>query len=266
MRITTAILAVLLLAASASGSNAQEAPRLGLLYNLSEMHSSTYSCTSSSSSVLNCEFVQTMVRPKATFADLPSALERARNDFAKGPIFSAEDCKLNQTLTNILEGKEKPPKEDAMQKLSVIQRRDMLALTQGVLKVCSSRSEETYLDLVRFGQARDRRTCKVSSLSFTQTFRVAPESAPGPTVWIAQSKPDGPCGIVQLSRFESERTKIGTTNFTNWRFIARKAITNPSGELFPGASCSRFDEQAYTYDWRSQEHQLTCDYIEFSPI
>ena len=266
MRTYTAIVCALQIAAISLSSSAQDAPRLGILYNLSEVHSLTYTCSTASSGALNCEFVQTSVRPKGTFADLPAALERARSDFAKGPIFNAEDCKLNQTLANILSGKEKAPKQDAMEKLTTVQRRDMLALTQGVLGTCSSRSEEKYLDLVRLGQDRDRRTCKVSSLTFSQTFRAVPDSGPTATVWLAQSKPDGPCGIVQLSRFESEQSKIGPANFTNWRFVARKAITNPSGELFPGASCSRFDERPYTYDWRAQEHQLTCDYIEFSPL
>ena len=266
MRTNTTIASVLILAATSAGSNAQEAPRIGIVYNLSEMHSLTYKCASASSGAVICEFVQTSIRPKATFADLPAALERARSDFAKGPIFNTEDCKLNQTLANILGGKEKPPKEGAMEKLTSVQRRDMLALTQSVFRVCSARSAENYIDLVRLGQDRDRRTCKVSGLSFTQTFRIAPDSRPGTTVWLAEGKPDGPCGIVQLSRFESEQTMIGTTLFTNWRFIARKAITNPSGELFPGTSCSGFDEKPYTYDWRAQEHQLTCDYIEFSPI
>ena len=266
MRTNIAIVLTLLLVATSTSSNAQEAPRLGILYNLSEMHSLTYNCTTASPGALSCEFVQTSVRPKSTFADLPAALQRARSDFAKGPVFGAEDCKLNQKLANILGGKEKPPKEDAMGKLTIVQKKDMLALTQGVLTVCNTRSEEKYLDLVRLGQDRDRRTCKVSALSFTQTFRVAPDSRAGTTVWLAQSKPDGPCGIVQLSRFESEQSKIGTMNFTNWRYVARKAITNPTNELLPGASCSGFDEAPYTYDWRSQEHQLTCDYIEFSPI
>jgi hypothetical protein len=266
MRIFTATVCGLQLAATALSSSAQEAPRLGILYNLSEVHSLTYTCSTASSGALNCEFVQTWVRPKATFADLPTALERARNDFAKGPIFSAEDCELNQTLATILSGKEKAPKQDAMDKLTTVQRRDLLAMTQGILGVCSSRSVEAYLDLVRFGQDRDRRTCKVGSLTFSQSFRAVPDSGANATVWLAQSKPDGPCGIVQLSRFESEQSKIGTTNFTNWRFIARKAITNPSGELLPGAGCSRFDERPYTYDWRAEERQLTCDYIEFSPI
>jgi len=266
MRTHLLALSAIAIATASNGAGAQEAPRLGLLYNLSETNSLTYSCSTVSEKTLGCEFVQASVRPKATYADLPAAIKRAMGEFAKGPVFEADDCKLNQKLADVLAGKEKPPKEDAMEKLTAVQRRDLLAFSQGIVEVCKSRSEEKYLELVRLGHDRDRRTCRVSALSFKQTFRLAPEGKPGSPVWIAQSQPEGPCGIVQLSRFESERSKVGDSTFTNWRFIARKAITNPASELFPGASCSRFDEAPYTYDWRSQEHQLTCDYIEFSPI
>ena len=256
----------LMLGVISFGSSAQETPRSGILYNMSEVHSLTYNCTTSSNNTLNCEFVQTSVRPKATYADLPAALEHARKEFAKGPMFDSKDCNLNQTLINILSGKEKAPKQDVIDKLTTVQRRDMLALAQAALGVCSSRSEEKYFDLIRLGQDRDRRTCKVSSHPFSQTFRATSEGGSSTGVWVAQGKPEGPCGIVQLSRFESEQIKIGSSLFTNWRFIARKAISNPSGKLFLGGSCSRLDEQPYTYDWRTQEHQLTCDYVDLSPL
>lgn len=263
LHITSLPIVLLLIA---TGSIAQEAPRLGLLYNTSERHSLTYSCTQQGGASLACEFVQTSVRPKATFAELPSAIEKGRQEFSKSSPPDTQDCKLNRTLLNILEGREKVPKEDALEKLNAVQRRDMVSQTQAVLKLCESNTEANFLELIRFIQDKNRRTCRVSSSSFKQSFRQAPESPPGVSIWLADSRPEGPCGVVQLSRFESEQTKIGSSVFTNWKFVARKAITNPGAELFPGASCRGFDEQPYVYDWRTREHALTCDYIEFTPL
>ena len=33
-----------------------------------------------------------------------------------------------------------------------------------------------------------------------------------------------------------------------------------------GASCKGLDEAEYLYDWRSKEHSLSCDYIEFTVL
>lgn len=165
----------------------------------------------------------------------------------------------------ILEGKKAAPKPEGLALMTPIDRADALRFAQAFAAYCDKPTEESFLAIVRLGQDKDRRTCSVSSNSFAQSFRLAPQSNSRP-VWVAQGNPEGVCGTVQLSRFESEEIAIGSSKFLNWKYVARKAVTNPSGEIFPGTKCSGLDETPYTYDWRSKEHQMSCDYIQFSPL
>ena len=114
--------------------------------------------------------------------------------------------------------------------------------------------------MIQTAHDKDMRTCKVSANTFEGTFN-AIASQSGADTWVAQSTPSGPCGAVQLSRFESE----SAAGVRFWKFFSRKAITNPTG-MFYGQSCSGFDQREYEWDWRSEETFQGCDYIEFSPI
>lgn len=106
----------------------------------------------------------------------------------------------------------------------------------------------------------------MTSNTFEQTFKLVSPGGNAKISWVIESQPSGPCGVVQLSRFESETTKIGNSTYVDWNYVARKAVTNPSGELFLGLQCSGLDQGEYFYDWRSEVHQMSCDYIEFSLI
>ena len=72
--------------------------------------------------------------------------------------------------------------------------------------------------------------------------------------------PEGPCGIVQLSRFEKDPDD--DSRFF-WLYFSKKAVTNPRGKLLLGMQCSDLDETEYKYDWRSREIYAQCDYIKF---
>jgi hypothetical protein len=70
-----------------------------------------------------------------------------------------------------------------------------------------------------------------------------------------------------LSRFEAEAE--ASSNFKLWKFVSQKAVTNPEATYFPGSpgiKCKELDQAKYVWDWRSKEHPLRCDYIEFSPL
>lgn len=262
LRLTLAVSALVI----AATALAQDAPTSGLVYNKSETSSLTYRCGVPKSGVISCDFVQTAVRKKSSYSDLPRALEQGRKEIQRSQVFSVEDCKLNKSIVDVLEGRSKAPKQEVVDALSAVQRNDALAFSRKTAKYCAQRTEENYLDVVRVAQDKDRRTCKVSSNSFTQTFRVASESTAPSSVWVTGGEPDGPCGVVRLDRFEPELITLNKTKFTNWKYVSRKAITNPTGELFPGASCGGFDEGTYIYDWRAEDRQVSCDYIEFSPL
>lgn len=265
MRSSSSSLAAFALLSGSAAAWAQSAPTLGLLYNTQEGHSLTYRCEPVKAAQLNCEFVQTAVRFKSTYADLPSVLDKARKQFGSEKQPSVQECTTYRDVLAVFEGKKTAPKPEGIAAMSQVEMADGQRIAKALVEYCDRPSEETFLSVVRIGHDKDRRTCSVSSISYRQSFRLLAEGS-GRAIWVTQGSPEGSCGIVQLSRFEPEETKIGTSTFTNWSYIARKAITNPSGELFPGAKCSGLDERPYTYDWRSKEHQMSCDYIQFSPL
>lgn len=246
-------------------SMAQDVPTLGILYNTQEGHSLTYKCDRVSANQLNCEFTQTAVRVKLNASKVPSLLAQARQEFQTEQPLSSEECGMMKEVLDVIDGRKVTLEPERLAALTSVEKADAQRSARLYVEYCNKPNEANYLAIARFTHEKNQRTCLVSSNSYKQSFRPLREGG-GTTVWVTQSSPEGSCGIVQLSRFEPEETKIGASKFTNWKYIARKAITNPSGELFPGAKCSGLDESSYTYDWRSKEHQITCDYIQFSPF
>jgi len=247
-----------------SGAQAGDAPTTGMLYNIKETHSIVFRCQQNSSNILDCKFTQIAVRKKAKPEDLSATLGRARESFKSGEKTSTEDCKMASELVDILEGRKKPPREQGLSEITDIQKADHLKEMKAMKILCKSNKEEDFLNLVRLGHEKNLRTCLVSSNSFTQSFKLVQDAFSGIGTWVAQGDAEGPCGIVQLTRFEPEKLEI--SSHVVWKYIARKAVTNPNGVLFPGTLCKNLDETEYTYDWRSKEYSLGCDYLEFSPI
>lgn len=242
---------------------ADETPSVGLLYNTKETHSLVYRCQQDRDATLDCEFIQTAIRKKAKPEELASKLEQARKEFRGGIKWSADECKSYSQMVDVLEGRKKPPKEEGLKEMTDKQKKDALAFGKALSDFCRSGTEESYLKIASLAHDKDTRTCKVGSNPFKQTFKFVQDFVSGSDSWVTQGTPEGPCGIVQLCRFESERTKDSKLVF--WKYIARKAITNPKGSLLlPGVSCKDLDEGEYLYDWRAKEHSLGCDYIEFS--
>lgn len=261
MRILVGIIACFI---SASNTLAGDVPTVGLLYNTKETHSLVFQCQQSSENILECDFTQTAVRKKAKPEDLKTTLSQARDEFRAGVKMTPEECKVYSELVEILEGRKKPPKEQEFKKISDIAKKDLLASTKAMIQFCNSRTEENFLKMIRLDHDKNIRTCQVSSNTFKQTFRYIKDNVSGVGTWVAKGEPTGPCGIVVLSRFEPEQPKGVPLVF--WKYITRKAVMNPQGSFLPGASCKGFDESEYVYDWRSKEHQLSCDYIEFSAL
>ena len=260
-RVLTAALAGL---AFVSSIRAQEFPSIGILFNTSEMQSLVYRCEQSAKNSLDCEFTQNAVRPKARSSELGRKLESARIEYRKGYSPAAAECKTTTEIVAVLEGRKAAPKPEAILSLTTAEKRDYLTSSKAMLELCAKNTEESYVNVVRVDHDKSTRTCKVSSNSYKQTFRLVQDSASSATSWVVQSNPEGPCGIVNLSRFEPERIAGSKSIF--WRYIARKAITNPEASFGYGAQCKGLDESQYVYDWRSKEHSVSCDYIEFSPI
>ena len=241
----------------------QEAPSSGLLYNVKETSSLTYQCSRVSGGGIECEFNQTAVRRKAKPSELESALKKAREEFRSGINLTNEECQSYQQILDVLEGRAKPPKQPP-RPLTALEKKDYSAATRALLSLCKSKTEQNFLAFVRINHDRETRTCSVSSNSFKQRFRqITDLNATKPTWVVAQDGPEGPCGLVNLSRFDLDKT---TTGISFWTYTAKRATTNPGGTLLLGASCKALDEDEYLYDWKSLEHPLGCDYINFSVL
>jgi hypothetical protein len=260
---------------------ANEYPTTGLIYNTKEDSSITYNCTKMQNGLLECDFVQTSVRKKSKPTDMNEKIEQAKKQFLNDtkkpdPDFDKQ-CKQMSSFLGLLEGKETPEhyaqnaevsdKQKFIQgikEMSDSKKEDALINIRAFNVFCNTRSEESYLKLTQIDIDKDMRTCTVSSNPFKQTFRWVSDYSSGTGAWVSDSKAEGQCGVVQLNRFEFEPS---SKDFGFWKYYAKKAITNPKGNVLPGFSCSNMDENEYLYDWKSdRDNKLGCEYIEFSPL
>ena len=258
-----------------------EYPTSGIVYNTKENSSLTYHCTKREQ-LLECEFTQMSVRKKAKPEDLAKRLADAKKQLpaAIKEAASPESCKSTLILGDVLEGIQTPEqaaesmpkgtltdKAEFIRSMSVMRKADttdFLASIRAMGEFCTTPSEASFLKIVRLEHDKEMRTCNVSSFAYKQTFTWVTDYASGEGAWVVQSGgPDGPCGLVQLSRFESEQSKASST-YKFWKYYAKKAVTNRKGSLWPGFSCSDMDEAEYEYDWKERELKLGCDYIKFS--
>ncbi len=261
---------------------ADEHPTTGIIYNTKEDSSITYNCTKMQSVGLECEFVQTAVRKKTKVGDLKKKLEEAKKQLpdALKELSSEKSCDWLSIMLSVMEGKETPeqaaknaPKGAisdkqhfirSMKEMSPSKKQDLLASLRLVDEFCKTKSEESYLKIAKLDHEKEMRTCTVSSNPFKQNFKWV-EDYSGKGTWVVDAKPSGPCGVVPLDRFEADRTD---SKLVFWRYVARKAITNPKGELWlPGITCDGLDQNEYLYDWKQErDDKLGCEYVEFSPI
>jgi len=268
---------------AASTALAADYPATGMLYNQQEDSSLTYNCAlQAGQQRLRCEFIQTAIRKKAKAADLGKKLDEARKNYpgavkefsdpkecnmvgawlgmatgqisidaalARNPGIATDAAKFKEGMIRL--------QEDAKANPSVLDTFRALA------GMCDHPTEENFLKITKADHDKSLRTCQVSSNPYAQEFVWVSDFGNG-GAWVVSSQPEGPCGVVQLSRFEKDRSD---TSGLFWRYIARKAATNPSGTVLPGLSCSAVDQAEYVYDWKkTRSDHLQCEFVEFSPI
>jgi hypothetical protein len=247
---------------------ADDAPTYGRLDSTTEAASIFYGCQQKRDNSLDCELNLIIVSKRAKPEDLSTRLNQAREEFRRdGTEWSAEYCKWFTDFVDILEGRKTPPKgydskaiAEAQKKLRETadsEKKDLLNWEKANVEFCKSKTEDNWLNLVRLEYEKDSRTCIVTAHTFSDRFRYIRDSGAG--VWVTQSSPQGPCGIVQLSRFEPERRG----KFVFWKYVARATMTNPQGTTLDGKSCKQEQVGEYLYDWRTKEHSLSCEYIDF---
>ena len=247
---------------------ADEAPTYGRLDSTREAASIFYGCQQKRDKFLDCELNLIIVSKKAKPEDLSTRLNQAREAFrSDGVEWSAEYCQWFTDFVDILEGRKTPPKgydsnaiAEAQKKLretAESEKKDLLNWEKANVQFCKSKTEDNWLNLVRLEYENDSRSCIVSARTFIDRFRYMRDSGVG--VWVTESSPQGPCGIVQLARFEPELRG----NFVFWKYVVRATVTNPQGATLDGKSCKQEELGEYLYDWRTKAHSLGCEYIDF---
>jgi hypothetical protein len=263
--VATSCLILMIAWACVSFAQAADQPTSGFLYNTSERSSLTYQCSASTrSAAIECEFMQTSVRRKADPKDLQKELQTARTQFGNGVKLGADECSGVEKFLNALRTGDTSGLPDPLftsRKLNAMSAGEKKALDElmsATVAYCRAPTEANFLNIARIDFLKKTKTCIAASNAFKQTFRRVETS----DNWTSNEGPTGPCGVVNVSRFEAER---GSTNLTFYRYITRKIITEPKGQAFI-MQCSDLDQAEYTYDWRSKEHYLPCEFIEFSPL
>jgi len=250
-----------------SSAISQSAPSIGFLYNTKEAHSLAYDCSLKSKDVLECEFTQTRIRKKLGQAKLSSELENARVAFPELLKEMDNDCPASEYDLEIIEGKRQSDNEEMRTyifSITPLERKDLRDGAKAYREACSKKTLESYMALKRTELDIENRTCIANSVRFNQTFGLVQDGATSTKTWVVKSEPAGPCGMVQLSRFELE--KKNKDNYKEWSYVAKKVITNKHGQLMPGMMCTDLDETEYIYSPKSRKHALGCDYIEFEPL
>ncbi len=239
--------------------NWKEAPITGITYNTKERSALTFECDRTSQTDLHCKFVQVSVRKKLTKDALSAKLAESDKQVATMTLDEKECKDLDKVVADFEAGKvdRKVDPRDADF------GREMFAAFK---KACVSGSRDDLRSVMRKEVERDLRACNISTNSFEQDFQRSDGTKPERPVWVTKAEAVGPCGIVQLSRFEREP---GKDDFPFWNYIARKAVTNPNAELPLLGKCSNFDEDTYTFSWKSSDgptEWAECDRIEFSVL
>ncbi len=208
-----------------SSAFAGELPSSGIVFNTIEASSLVYFCKKSQDNSLDCEFTQTKVRKKAKAEDLKSYLDKYLKIFRswdkKDRSPSGDDISLVKDFYEELQGRKKAPNkemQDYIKNLSELEKKDLLKSADAVLALYNNLTEENFLNTKRVDHDKETRTCIASSNPYKQSFRLVLDDVSGARSWVANGEPAGPCGIVQLSRFELDKL--------DWNYIAKRVVTN----------------------------------------
>lgn len=264
-----------------------EYPTKGLLFNTREDGAMAYDCIKIDEK-LQCNFIQTSVIKKAKAADLDTWLAYAKKEVPlklQSAMFNPKSCKITQVLIDTMKGSLSPGEaikrypdiakdvdlnkiiRGAKEATSNTDNADVIAELEDINAICKNKSEENVLNITRHAHAKQMRTCLISSNNqFTQTFTWIADLA-GKGAWVIENDtPRGACGYFNTARFESnDSIGVGNNKLILWKYVHKRIITNPSGEMFPGMKCGDSDQTEYVYNWSQKRNsRMGCEYVEFS--
>jgi hypothetical protein len=258
MKVVRAIVVIVASVIAFDLARSQEFPSTGIVYNTIDAASIVHRCNLTDKLTMDCDFTQTAIRRKLSASEAAQKLAEAKAEFtAKPTSVSQEECAQYETMLMVLQGKKPAPDMQGLAKLTGRVKSDVMVIANQFVSFCRDPSLDNWLKIVSTSLDRDKRTCTISSNAFNQKFRRSDAYN-----WTVVSQPYGPCGIVQLDRFEADKTKEGPTF---WNYFARKAVTNPNADAGL-LSCKMLDEREYKYQWQKRNPDFSCDYVEFSPI
>ena len=117
---------------------------------------------------------------------------------------------------------------------------------------CVDRTAEKLKAVLWSFHEKAAKTCRPWINQFEQTF-VQVSAA----LWVVESSPTGPCGLIQTSRFTLPDDKYGTL----WEYTSQKVITNKTGENM-GLACSELEEVPVLYTWKLGSKRIGCEFID----
>jgi hypothetical protein len=193
-------LAAILAASSATCADLEDRPHAGMAFNTTERSALTYRCTQVDEDHIHCVFNQMAVRRKLLASEVNAKLAEFDKSLASEKPMPAKDCAEMRQLAGDSEallkknGKLKDPRDRAIAKEEL----------DALVEHCDTGSFEPIRRITKRDLERQVRACRVSSNDFEQTFKRGSKAGENP-VWIVESTPEGPCGLIQLSRFERVR-------------------------------------------------------------
>jgi hypothetical protein len=158
-----------------------------------------------------------------------------------------------------------PEMRENFRKMPEAERKATIDGIRAASLACQKRDHASIDAMTDLEVNQEAGACRVGSNHWSERFQQTVNVSPkGERVisWTTKSAPSGPCGLVQLNRFEQEVTESG---IKFWQYTARKAVTNPNGTTITGQKCSLYDETPYLYSWKSRNLFLGCNIIRFSP-
>lgn len=206
---------------------------------------------------ITCNFIQVLLSPaaieedlQASLAEIPAILGADSDDFIEGSC-SETTSAMKDALSRFEAGQ---PSADGVAPPS--DPRDLEHLRRWVQltdTLCRERTAANLEALMRFAHDRSSKTCRPFINQFSQTFVQVSEA-----MWVAESSPTGPCGILQASRFTLPDNGLQFL----WEYTSQKIVTNPAGSVAEGFACSELDQSTILYTWNSGPQRIDCEFID----
>lgn len=232
-------------------------PTTGSLIGQVDGDPMSYECGSpDASGRINCEFIQVLLSPAvreedlaASIAQIPELLSPTSNELDEvcGELRSSISDAIKRFEAGEPAADGTPPPDDPR---DLEQFKNLGTLVENL---CNERTAANAEAFFRFTHERSSKTCRPFINKYDQTFVKVSE-----TMWVVESSPTGPCGLIQASRFTLPDDGLGML----WEYTAQKIITNPAGSTVAGISCSDLDQSTILYTWNSGPQRIDCEFID----